>query len=52
MKLKIIFPSHDRLISHRMGAVPVPPLSLKYLNGLTPQEVDIQLLDMGVGDNP
>lgn len=50
--MKIIFPSHEQLISRRMGAIPAPPLSLEYLAGLTPPEVEVRLIDMGAGDNP
>lgn len=52
MRLKIIFPSHERLVSRRMGTIPAPPLSLEYLAGLTPAGIEVELVDMGVGDSP
>lgn len=52
MKLKIIFPANDRLVSQRVKAAPAPPLSLEYLAGLAPSNADIKLIDMGQGDDP
>lgn len=52
MKIKIIFPANDRLVSQRVKAAPAPPLSLEYLAGLAPPDVGIDLIDMGQGDDP
>jgi radical SAM superfamily enzyme YgiQ (UPF0313 family) len=52
MKLKIIFPANDRLVSQRVKAAPAPPLSLEYLAGLAPADAEVELLDMGHGDVP
>lgn len=51
MKIKIIFPSHNRLISRIMGTIPAPPHSIEYLAGLTPEGTDIELVDMTYNDN-
>ncbi len=52
MKLKIIFPANDRLVSQRLKAAPAPPLSLEYLAGLAPSDAEVELVDMGQGDDP
>ena len=48
MKIKLIFPARE----HEMGKamLPVMPLAPTLLAALTPQEYEIQLIDMFYGD--
>lgn len=52
MKIKIIFPTNEGLVSLRVKAAPAPPLSIEYLAGLIKDDAEVELLDMGQGDNP
>lgn len=52
MRVKLIFPASGQLVSQRLRAVPAPPLSLEYLAAFFSIDDQIELIDMGRGDQP